>query len=75
MTITLFLGKNNPHRMSLLLRVAHQIGKTFSVRNLGKLFDQFIEINLEERPEAHTIFEKNLDPERMIAELSLIAQM
>ncbi len=66
--------KNSPERMPLLLRGARQIGKTFSVRNLGKSFTEFVEINLEERPEAHAIFEKNLDPERMIAELSIIAQ-
>lgn len=60
--------------MPLLVRGARQIGKTFSIRNFGKSFDQLVEINLEERPEAHSIFEKNLDPERMIAELSLIAQ-
>lgn len=66
--------KKDPYRMPLLLRGARQVGKTFSVRELGKSFDQFIEINLEETPEAHAVFEKNLDPERMIAELSTIMQ-
>ena len=66
--------KNNSNRMPLLLRGARQIGKTFSVRNLGKSFNQFVEINLEEKPEAHIIFEKNLDPERIIAELSVLTK-
>ena len=35
-------------------------------------FDNFVEINLEETPEAHIVFEKNLDPKRMVAELSAI---
>jgi uncharacterized protein len=64
--------KADPYRMPLLLRGARQIGKTFSVRNLGKSFSEFVEINLEEAPEVHVVFEKNLDPERMIAELSAI---
>ena len=64
--------KNDPYRMPLLLRGARQIGKTFSVRSLGVSFAQFVEINLEEMPEVHVIFEKNLDPERMIAELCVV---
>ena len=64
--------KLDKHRMPLLLRGARQIGKTFSVRKLGESYSEFIEINLEETPEAHAIFEKNLDPVRMIAELSAI---
>jgi predicted AAA+ superfamily ATPase len=66
--------KNDPYRMPLLLRGARQVGKTFSVRELGKSFDHFVEINLEETPEAHSVFEGNLDPERMIANLSAIMQ-
>src|SRR5579871_1501623 len=64
--------KNDPYRKPLLVRGARQIGKTFSIRNLGASFEHFVEINLEERPEAVIIFEKNLDPERIVAELSAI---
>ncbi|MBS1988667.1 ATP-binding protein [Candidatus Dependentiae bacterium] len=66
--------KSDPYRMPLLLRGARQVGKTFSVRKLGESFPKFVEINLEETPEARIIFEKNLDPDRMIAELSVITQ-
>src|SRR5271157_3565067 len=66
--------KQDPYRMPLLLRGARQVGKTFSVRKLGESFAEFVEINLEDTPEAKAIFEKNLDPIRMIAELSAIAQ-
>jgi len=66
--------KNDHYRMPLLLRGARQVGKTFSVRKLGESFSEFVEINLEEMPEARVVFEKNLDPERMIAELSAIMQ-
>ncbi len=68
----LHLWKDDQYRMPLLLRGARQVGKTFSVRKLGESFPEFVEINLEETPEAHAIFEKNLDPERMIAQLSAI---
>lgn len=64
--------KADPCRMPLLLRGARQIGKTFSVRQLGRSFSEFVEINLEDAPETHIVFAKNLDPERMIAELSAI---
>jgi len=66
--------KDDPYHMPLLVRGARQIGKTFSVRALGKLFPRFVEINLESMPEAHIVFEKNLDPERMITELSILVQ-
>lgn len=66
--------KNDRNRRPLLLRGARQVGKTFSVRELGKSFPEYVEINLEYQKEAHTAFEKNLDPERIIRELSLIAR-
>jgi uncharacterized protein len=64
--------KNDPYRKPLLVRGARQVGKTFSIRKLGEFFKDYVEINLEEVPELHVVFEKNLDPERMIAELSVI---
>ena len=65
--------KNDQNRRPLLLRGARQVGKTFSIRELGKSFPEYVEINLEYQKEAYTAFEKNLDPERIIRELSLIA--
>src|SRR5579862_96435 len=64
--------KSDKYRMPLLVRGARQVGKTFSIRKLGESFKHFVEINLEEAPEVHAVFEKNLDPERVIAELSAI---
>lgn len=54
--------KQSSLRQPLLLRGARQVGKTYAVRQLGKTFEHFIEINFEGRPEAKEIFEKNLDP-------------
>ncbi|MEI8027194.1 MAG: ATP-binding protein [Pseudomonadota bacterium] len=41
--------KKKPRRKPLLLRGARQVGKTWLVRELGKSYSQFVEVNLEER--------------------------
>lgn len=64
--------KQDPDRKALLLSGPRQVGKTYAVRQLGKTFDRFIEINLEERPDIHSLFDLNLVPERIVRELSLI---
>jgi predicted AAA+ superfamily ATPase len=66
--------KGSPLRQPLILRGARQIGKTYSVRKLGATFSDFVEINFELHAEAELIFEKNLNPERILRELSLIAR-
>lgn len=63
--------KDDKYRKPILLRGARQIGKTYAIRQLAKSFDSFVEINFELDPEIKNIFEKNLDPERIILELSL----
>ena len=55
----------------ILLRGARQVGKTYIVRELGKLFPEFVEINLELLPEAGKIFDRDLHPDRIIRDLSL----
>jgi hypothetical protein len=54
--------RNEPDRKPLFLRGARQVGKSSAVRQLAKQFDYFIEINFEEQPKAHKIFDKNLTP-------------
>jgi hypothetical protein len=68
------IWKNEPKRKPLLLKGARQIGKTYSVRQLGKSFESFVEINFELTPEAKSIFEKDLKPDRIIWELSLLSK-
>jgi len=64
---------NDRTRKPLLLRGARQVGKTFSVRKLGKTFSNYVEINCEELlSDCHLIFEKDLNPERILRELSLL---
>lgn len=58
------------NRKPLLLRGARQVGKTHAARNLGKSFEHFIEINLESDENAKKIVEQDLDPKRIIFQLS-----
>ncbi|MCX6252853.1 MAG: ATP-binding protein [Bacteroidetes bacterium] len=62
--------KLNLSRKVLLLRGARQVGKTWSVRNLGKRFRYFLEINFESAREIHRFFTGNLYPEEICRNLS-----
>lgn len=66
--------KKEGKRKPLLLKGARQIGKTYSVRQLGKMFESFVEINFELLPEAKGIFEKDLVPERILWEIGLLTK-
>ncbi len=59
-------------RKPILLRGTRQIGKSTSVRKLGKNFDHFIEINFEENLEALAIFEGNLDIVKIANRIEII---
>ena len=63
--------KQSQSRKALILGGARQVGKTFSVRQLGKTYADFYEINLEKRVELHSVFERNLDPVRILRDLSV----
>ncbi|MFA6262970.1 MAG: AAA family ATPase [Candidatus Babeliales bacterium] len=58
------------NRKPLLLRGARQVGKTHAARNLGKTFKSFVEINLESDEIARKIFSQDLDPQRIVFQLS-----
>lgn len=71
----LFLWKNSKRRKPLLLRGARQVGKSSTVRELGKQFDSFIEVNFErdnKELNINSVFERGLSPERICEELSVI---
>lgn len=46
----------NTTRNALLITGARQIGKTYSIREFGKSFQSFVEINFVENPEAADVF-------------------
>ena len=60
-------------RKSLLIQGARQVGKTYSCRELGKKFDEFVEINFEIEPRYIEIFERDLDPKRIMRDIGLLA--
>ena len=62
--------KNSAYRKPLLLRGARQVGKTYAVKNLGNSFRDFVNINFEQYPKVQDIFEQDLNPHRIIMELS-----
>ena len=64
--------KDDSFRKPVLLRGARQVGKTWIVRELGKQFNTFIEVNFELYPEAKKIFYPDLDPKRISRDLSLL---
>jgi len=53
-----------------MLRGARQVGKSWLVRELGKTFSKYYEINFEESSDAKKIFERNLDPQTILEGLS-----
>ncbi len=63
--------KNAPSRKVLLVRGARQIGKTYSIRQLGAQFKHFIEVNFEEHPEIASFFERSLSPAPLCEKLSI----
>ncbi|MDR2144859.1 MAG: AAA family ATPase, partial [Tannerella sp.] len=67
--------KNTEHRKVILLRGARQVGKSSAVRELGKKFEYFVEVNLEKDGKekgVKAIFEKGLDIKRICNELAQI---
>ncbi|MDR2563489.1 MAG: AAA family ATPase [Prevotellaceae bacterium] len=63
--------KNAASHKPLLLRGARQVGKSSSVRELGKQFEYFLEINFEnkEHQKAKKIFEHSSSPKTITDEL------
>ncbi len=54
-----------------MLRGARQVGKSYLIREFGQSFDHFAEINFEFSPRLISVFEKDLDPVRIVRDLSL----
>lgn len=63
--------KNRDKRKILLVRGAGQVGKTFIIRELGKTFKRFIELNLLAEPRIAALFsEGSLDPNTILEAIS-----
>jgi predicted AAA+ superfamily ATPase len=63
--------KNHPLRKPLILRGARQVGKSWLVKEFGKDFSHFVEINFEKDETVKALFEGDLDVTSLIKRLSL----
>ena len=64
--------KRNPDRMPLIIRGARQVGKTYSIRQFGKSYKSFIEINFVTNPEYKRIFANGFATKDIEMQISLI---
>lgn len=64
--------KSNTNRKPLLIRGARQVGKSSSVRNLGKSFKYYIEINIEKQENIRQVFEGDIDVQAICTQISAI---
>ena len=59
-------------RKPLIIQGVRQVGKTWLVREFGKLFPTFVEFNFEKNPEYSEIFKKSLNPKEILADLGAV---
>lgn len=62
--------KDSPRRKPLLIRGARQVGKSTAVRELGKHFRYFVEVNLEKQSDLLQMFPENIDVKKTCEKLS-----
>jgi hypothetical protein len=62
--------KEAKRRKPLLIRGARQVGKSTAVREFGKQFQYFVEINLEKQPDLRQVFTENIDVKKTCEKLS-----
>lgn len=69
----LFEWKESPRRKPLVVRGMRQVGKTWLLREFGRLaYEDLAYFNFEHNEALAERFRKNLDPERLITELGVI---
>lgn len=68
----LLAWKESRNRKPLLVRGARQIGKSSSIRNFGRQFKYFIEVNFEAHPNAAAIFESEHDVKVICERLAIL---
>ncbi len=63
--------KNKPDRQPLVLQGARQVGKTYILLSFGKQYYKNVAyFSMEESKEIPSVFERDLNPERIVRELS-----
>ena len=67
----LLAWKNNPKKQPLLLQGARQVGKTYILLSFGKEhYKNVVHFSLEESADIRAVFERDLNPERIVKELA-----
>lgn len=61
--------KNDNKRKPLIVKGVRQVGKTYLLKEFGKEFPAFHYVNFEKDPDLYKIFEKSLEPKKMIESL------
>lgn len=61
-------------KKALLITGARQIGKTFSIREFGKRYQNFVEINFIENKKAPVLFEEVSGSEEILLRLSMLTE-
>ncbi|MFC2141853.1 ATP-binding protein [Acidobacteriota bacterium] len=65
--------KNSVRRKPLIVRGARQVGKTYSIQKFGKsMFNNLVTIDLERERNLHSIFEADLNADRILSELEVV---
>ena len=66
--------KNDPERKPLILRGARQVGKTWLMKEFGRIYyTNYVYFNFDEEDELKSIFQTNKNPHRIIELLSMIS--
>jgi predicted AAA+ superfamily ATPase len=64
--------KSSPRRKPLLLQGARQTGKTFILKQFGRNeYEKIIYCNFEENPDLDQFFNRDLNPKRILSDLSI----
>lgn len=64
--------KQNPEHKPLIVRGARQVGKTFSIREFGKSYKSFVEINFITHPEFKGIFSQGYSVAEVEKQISFL---
>jgi len=73
---TLRAWRDSPRRKPLILRGARQVGKSTTVQSFGAhAFSSVVTINFERRRDYGEVFQPDLDPKRILAELEIKARV
>ena len=71
---SLLAWKNNPDKQPLILQGARQVGKTYTLLSFGKEhYKNVAYFSMEESREIPAIFERDLNPERIVRSLAALS--